>query len=370
MSQPASAPDRRADTWLLARLSRATTARSRGSSWAIVVGLVAVVGLLDFLIGVRVSLVLFYLIPIVLSVIWLGWRAGCATAVASTLVRVTGDLANGGYRYPIVASWNRLIDLFMYFVVVLILHALVSLLREVDERVRQRTAALQQAIAERTRLQTELLEISQSERRAIGHDLHNGLGQHLTATSISANLLANNLTAGSHAAANDARNIVKMLHSAIGTTRKIARGLLLASVTPDELLPEIEGMAAAIRQESPIACRFVHHGVTNDGLSVATASHLFYIAQEAARNAVHHAEASALEISLSAEGGTMELAVIDNGKGLSQPDGKSSGIGLRIIAHRTELMGGEFTIESGPEGGTSVRCRVPMLAPPPPVFAR
>ena len=293
----ARALHRRADLWVLARLS-AMPGHSRGYSVAIIASLVAVIGFLDYLIGVGISLDLFYLIPIVLSVTWLGWRAGGATAVTSIFVRVAGDLANGGYAHPLHASWNRLIDLLMYFVVVWTMHALISLLREVDERVRQRTAALQQAIAERNDLQTELFEISRRERSDIGHDLHDGLGQHLTATSIAANLLANNLDAGGYAAANEARTIVKMLRAAIGTTRKIARGLLLAAVEPEELMPELEELVAALSREYPIACQFMHRGVTKDCLSVAVASHIFYIAQEAVRNAARHAHAAEVDICL------------------------------------------------------------------------
>jgi signal transduction histidine kinase len=365
----ARALHRRADSWVLARLS-ATPGHSRGYSVAIIASLVAVIGWLDYLSGIRISLVLFYLIPVVLSVAWLGWRAGYATAVTSVVVRVVGDLAAGGYDHPLRASWNRLIDLFMYFVVVWTMHALISLLREVDERVRRRTAALQQAIAERNQLQTELFEISRRERSDIGHDLHDGLGQHLTATSIAVNLLANDLAAGGHAAANDARTIVKMLQAAIGTTRKIARGLLLAAVEPAELLPELDELAAAFSREYPIACRFVHRGVAKDCLSVAVASHIFYIAQEAARNAARHAHAAEVDISLFSDKRILELAVIDNGRGLPPADARRSGIGLRIMAHRTELIGGEFTLGPGPDGGTAVRCRVPLPAAPPSIVAR
>jgi signal transduction histidine kinase len=358
-------PTRRrpAESWALARLS-AIPAHSRSRSLAIVAGLIAAVGCLDYLVGVRISLVLFYLFPIVLSVAWFGWRAGCVTAGTCTAVRVIGDLANGGYRYPAIASWNRLIDLFMYFMVVWILSALISLLREVDERVRQRTAALQNVIAERTRLQTELFEISRRERSTIGHDLHDGLGQHLTATSIAANLLANSLATGSHANANDARTVVHMLHAAIGTTRTIARGLLLSTVGPDELLPELEELAAALSHEYPIAFRFVHRDVDPERLSVAAASHLFYIAQEAARNAARHAHATAVEISMLADEHILELTVVDNGRGLVHADGRSEGMGLRIMDHRTELIGGEFTIGPGTDGGTTVRCLVPLGASP------
>jgi signal transduction histidine kinase len=354
--------ERRGGLWQLA-LSTATRPRSRAASITIITGLVAVVGMLDYLTGVRVSLVLFYLIPIALSVPWLGWRAGTVTAVTCAAVRVIGDLANGGYKYPIVASWNRLIDLFMYFVVVLILHALITLLREVDERVKQRTAALQQVIAERTQLQKELAEISRRERAAIGHDLHDGLGQHLTATSIAANMLANSLTSGGHANAKDARTVVNMIHSSIGTTRKIARGLLLAAVEPEELLPELDELASSLGQEFPITFRCVHADVSTDRLNSSVSSHIFYIAQEAARNAARHARATEVEISLFGDEQGLELEVTDNGRGL-QPNGRSEGIGQRIMAHRTDLIGGEFAIGPGNDGGTTVRCRVPYPASP------
>jgi signal transduction histidine kinase len=351
-------------------LLTANRTQSRFASVTIIAGLVAVVATLDYLAGVGVSLALFYLIPIALSVAWLGWRTGCAAAVACIVLRVTGDLANGGYRHPDVAGWNRVIDLFMYLVVVFILHALISLLREVDERVRQRTAALQRVIAERTQLQTEIFEISRRERAAIGRDLHDGLGQHLTAASIAANLLTNNLASGGYTAAEDARAVSDMLHTAIGTTRKIARGLLLAAVEPDELLPELDELASGLAEEFPLAFRFVHRGVAGDRLSASVSSHIFYIAQEAARNAARHARATAVEISLFADERGLELAVTDNGRGLPSPNGRSAGIGQRVMAHRTELIGGEFSLGPGSEGGTTVRCRVPLPASMPAAAAR
>jgi signal transduction histidine kinase len=343
--------------------------QSRVASATIIIGLVLVVATLDYLAGVGVSLAPFYLIPIALSVAWLGWQTGCATALTCIVVRVAGDLANGGYRRPDVAGWNRLIDLFMYLVVVFILHALISLLREVEERVRQRTAALQKVIAERAQLQTELFEISRRERAAIGRDLHDGLGQHLTAASIAANVLSTNLSAGGYASANDARAVSDMLHTAIGTTRKIARGLLLATVEPDELLPELDELAAGLGEEFPMAFRFVHRGVSGDRLSASVSSHIFYIAQEAARNAARHARATSVEISLFADDRGLELSVTDNGRGLPSPNGKSTGIGQRVMAHRTELIGGEFSLGPGSEGGTTVRCRVPLPSTPPAVAA-
>jgi signal transduction histidine kinase len=354
---------------LLARLG-GPSANRRGRTVALVVGIVAVIGLADYLAGVRVSLALFYLIPISISVAGLGWEAGCVTAVASIGVRVIGDQLAGGYAHPLVVFWNRSIDLFMYLVMVWILHALVSLWREVEERVGKRTASLQQIIAERTQLQNELFEISRRERSAIGHDLHDGLGQELTATSMAANLLAVDLASENHAAANNARTIVNMVQAAIGTTRKIARGLLLSTVEPDELLTELDELAAALTRDYSIACRLVHRGVAKDRLDVAVASHLFYIAQEAARNAARHAHASAVDISLFVDECALDLAVIDNGRGLPPADARPAGMGLRIMAHRAGLVGGEVSLGPGPAGGTAMRCHIPLRSPQPSASAR
>jgi signal transduction histidine kinase len=335
---------------------------SRAKSIVFIAGMVGIIGWIDYVTGVHVSLGLFYLIPIVCSVAWLGWGAGVLTAFLCVVARLTGDLAGGGYEHPIISWWNRLIDLGRYFFVVWTLHALLSLLRDVEEQVRVRTLALEKAIRERNSLQTELFEISRRERSAVGHDLHDGLGQHLTATSIAANLLAQRLERDGHAAAGNARAIVKMVQDAIANTRQIARGLLLSAIEPAELVAELEELADRLNREHRAGCCFSCRGDGAGRLDTATASHVFYVAQEAARNSVRHAGSTRVEINLVVDGPVLELSVADNGRGLPAPEARTAGMGLRIMAHRTELIGGEFSVNSNPGGGTIVRCRVPMPA--------
>ena len=337
---------------------------SRARSVVIIAGMLCVIGWVDYVTGIHVSLGLFYLIPIVCSVAWLGWRAGVLIAFSCVLVRMVGDLAAGGYVHPIAAYWNRLIDLGRYFFVVWTLNALLALLREVEQQVRLRTVALEKAIDERNQLQTELFEISRRERSAVGHDLHDGLGQHLTATSIAANMLAQRLERDGHAAAGDARVIVRMVQDAIANTRQIARGLLLAAIAPAELVAELEELADRLNREHRAGCQFLYRGDGASRLDVATASHLFYVAQEAARNSVRHAHSTRLDIKLITDGPILDLSVVDNGRGLPAPTVRTPGMGLRIMAHRTELIGGEFAVNSNPGGGTIVRCRVPLPVQP------
>ena len=339
-------------------------AHSRALSMGFIAGMVGTIALVDYVTDVHISLGLFYLIPIACSVAWLGWRAGSVVAGISVLARLIGDLASGGYEFPIAAYWNRLIDLSMYIVVVWTLHALLSLWRDVDQQVQRRTVALEKAIRERNQLQTELFEISRRERSAVGHDLHDGLGQHLTATSIAANLLAQRLERDGHVAAGDARVIVRMVQDAIANTRQIARGLLLAAIAPAELVAELEELADRLNREHRAGCQFLYRGDGASRLDVATASHLFYVAQEAARNSVRHAHSTRLDIKLITDGPILDLSVVDNGRGLPAPTVRTPGMGLRIMAHRTELIGGEFAVNSNPGGGTIVRCRVPLPVQP------
>ena len=367
MQEPASAArsSRPATSWLLAQLA-GPPRHGRGRSIAIVAGAIAAIGWVDYLTGIRVSLELFYLVPITLSVAWLGPRTGCVVAIICILTRVGGDLANGPYNYPLVVFWNRLTDLAIYWVLAWVIHGLISLSRELDRRVRERTRALEQAIASRDELQHQLFEISRRERSAIGHDLHDGLGQHLTATAMAAEVLSERLRARGDAGADDARAIVRLVEDGIAKTRHIARGLLLSAIEPDQLPVELEELAATVTRAQRVPCRFVADDVLR-AVDTATASHLFYIAREAVHNALRHARPTRLELRLAADATALTLSVTDDGRGLPSPDSPKSGMGLRIMAHRAELIGAEFSLGAAPDGGTIMRCRVPTPQLPAPI---
>jgi signal transduction histidine kinase len=325
----------------------------------VVLAVIAFIGIVDYLTGYWVSLQLFYLLPIMLSVVWLPESDRWLVAALCVVVRLSGDIAAGIFEHVSPASvlWNRLAELALFCVVVWALDALVSLQRQLEERVRQRTAALEQAIASRDELQGQLLEISRRERGSIGHDLHDGLGQHLTATSMAATLLSNQLAGEGHPAADHARQVVGLLQDGIAQTRQIARGLLLSTVQPADLVAELEELASAVRDQHGLPCNVATHGSVRD-LDIAMASHLFFIAQEATRNAARHARATRIEIQLSCDAATVCLQVSDDGSGLPAAPAANAGLGLRIMRHRSELIGASFSVAPRRPSGTCVRCEV------------
>jgi signal transduction histidine kinase len=343
--------------------------KDRAQAAAIVVSLVCLIGWLDYLTGVMASLQLFYLAPIIVAVARFGSRAARAVCVACIVLRIAGDYASDPafiHEHLRTILWNRVADLFVYFLMVGILHTLISLHRDLEQRVRQRTADLEQAVADRDTLQIQLSEVSRRERSTIGRELHDGLGQHLTATSIAADLVAVKLSAQGNEAAASARTVVRLIQEAIAKTRLIARGLLLSAIEPGELTAELEALAEHLARDYSVPCRFS----TNESLPVlddASASHLYYIAQEAARNALIHGKPTRLEISLFTTSDCVVLAIEDDGVGLPVDGARRKGMGLRIMEHRAQLIGGSFSIEPAPGAGTLVRCTFPLSRPAPDV---
>ena len=85
--------------------------------------------------------------------------------------------------------------------------------------------ALRREMAERQRLEEEILQISEREQRRIGHDLHDSLCQHLTATALAGQVLRERLAAKSMAEASDARKVIELVESGIDLARNLVRGL-------------------------------------------------------------------------------------------------------------------------------------------------
>jgi signal transduction histidine kinase len=330
---------------------------------AVTVGLVAAIGIVDYFTGFELSLLVFYFIPVCLAVATIGWRFGTATAVLSVATWLFGDIAAGAkFSSPVVPGWNALIALGTYLIVVWLLASLIALHREMEERVRQRTVALTEEIAERERLEKAVLGITERERRAIGHDLHDGLSQHLTGTALVAQALGSRLASSSPQDSAEVKKIVGLIEQGIEQTRSLAKGLLLAEIERDGLVSALQELATTARKQFRVDCEFTCDGAVSldEG---GTATHLYRIAEEATRNAIRHGRASKVALGLSLEQGGVVLTVRDNGSGLPPPHARRQGLGMRIMAHRALMIGATLAAEAQAEGGTCVTCRLQLPAP-------
>lgn len=321
--------------------------------------LILMIGVVDYITGYEFSLQVFYLMPICLAVATAGWRFGVEASVASTATWLASDLAAGAhYSGPIVSVWNALIALSTYLMVVWLLSSLIAAQTEMENRVRQRTSALTDEIAERERLEKAILEISERERRSIGHDLHDGLSQHLTGTALVAQALGSMMAARHAEGSAEMKKIISLIEEGIEQTRNLAKGLLLAEIEREGLAFALQEFASSASQHFHLACA-CRCDVEVELEANGTATHLYRIAQEAVRNGARHGHAKRIEIDLASRDGSLTLSIRDDGIGLPPEGVRGEGLGLRIMTHRAEIIGATLSVSAPPGGGTLVVCRLP-----------
>lgn len=323
-------------------------------------GLVAIIGLVDYLTGFTIFFFAFYLLPVALAAWYLGTAAGIAISVLSVTVWLGGDFSAGAtYSSVLVPIWNGAIGLIMYFVVVGTLVNLRKLQKELEERVRQRTSALTNEIHERTRLEKEIAEIGEQAQRQVGNDLHDTLGQHLTATAFAGQVLTAQLEGKTLPEAAASRNLVKLIEESISLTRRFARGLQPVELKPEGLMDGFQELARVTSERFNISCEFECRDpvLLHDAES---STQLYRIAQEAVTNAVKHGHAKFINISLENHDGSTTLSITDDGVGLPKEGARENGMGLRIMAYRASMMGAAFLAERLPDSGTRVTCRLPF----------
>jgi len=212
--------------------------------------LVAVIGVLDFLLGFEVSMLVFYCLPVILGTAAAGWRLGATVAFTSVATWIIGDLAAGAHFSSwVVPWWNALIALSTYLIMVWLFSNVRSLQRDMEERIRQRTAALTEEIARRERLEKVILDISERERANIGRDLHDDLGQHLTGTALAGQVLGEKLQSRQAEEETEAWRIVRLVEEGIEKTRRLAKGLLLAEVEREGLREALLEYAATAAEQ-------------------------------------------------------------------------------------------------------------------------
>lgn len=216
-------------------------------------------------------------------------------------------------------------------------------------------------ISGRKRLEAEILEISDRERRRIGQDLHDGLGQHLTGIELMSQVLEQRLASSrskeAGQLAGEAEKISRHVREAISQARALARGLSPVVIESEGLMAALQELADGAAGMFRIRCEFVCDPpvlVTDH----AVATHLYRIAQEAVSNAVKHGKADATLIRLKAGGDQIVLHIHDNGRGIPDPLPPGRGMGLRIMQYRAGIIGGSIVVRRDPEGGTSVICSV------------
>ena len=217
-------------------------------------------------------------------------------------------------------------------------------------------AGLIMDLSTQQKLQREVLAIPAREQQRIGEELHDGLGQQLTGLSMLAQSLLNKATKPEHKLASQ---LASGLNQAMTQVRALSRGMMPIQIYADGFMISLQEITETIQQQSQIPIKLQIDDVVllfDD----ATATHLYRIVQESLNNAVKHADASRIDVSLRVEDDHGLLEIRDNGIGIPVDIAGTEGLGLNIMKHRCGLFDGEITINPAGERGTKVSCRFPL----------
>jgi PAS domain S-box-containing protein len=213
---------------------------------------------------------------------------------------------------------------------------------------------------ERQALEREIIGISSRERERVGSDLHDGLGQDLTGIALLLRGVHAQLRKEGSAARADLEEVIGLVNGAIASTRTLARGLSPVSSERGGLTAGLESLArtgerhgirVGFRAQLPKPLR----------LEDTAATHLYRIAQEALTNVLRHSKATEARIELATAGDLLLLEITDNGCGFTPAALEGSdGLGLKMMRYRAQMLGGDVSVASGPDGGAHVRCTCPL----------
>lgn len=220
-------------------------------------------------------------------------------------------------------------------------------------------ATVTRDITEQKGLERQLTETGERERRQLGHELHDGLGQQLHAIHYLCALLHRNLQDETSPRTADAARLTKLLREAVAITRDLAHGLQPVSAVPEGLMSALRQLAARTRALYGIDCR-LHCRRQVLVASPTAAAHLYRIAQEAVNNAIKHARPTHIRIELSAGNGRITIGVCDDGIGIHRR--RREGMGLHVMQHRANAINATLVILRQPGRGTEVVCSVPQAA--------
>lgn len=238
--------------------------------------------------------------------------------------------------------------------------ALLDLLPTVVKRslgVVEQGRQLAAAQAEHQRLEREILAAGERERQSIGADLHDGLGQQLTALEFMCTALKVDL-ADQPEIAQRLDDMGRMLREAVAQTRFLARGLVPVGEGPDALQNGLTELAHRANGLGRVRCTFDCPEPVPVSDAEA-AGHLYRIAQEAVNNALKHGRARHVALRLAANGDGLVLEVADDGAGLPKDAAKRGGVGLGAIRYRADAIAADLTIASKRGEGVKITCRWP-----------
>ena len=215
-------------------------------------------------------------------------------------------------------------------------------------------------ITERRSLENQLLSVSEEERRRIGDDLHDGLGQMLTGMGLIAKNLVHKLQERDIPEISEARELLALLKEADEQARNLTRTLIPVDLEEGGLQSALVRVMSNLEHLYGLQCSLEVIG-TLPHIDPTRTTHFYRIIQEALNNAARHSKANQIRIAILGTDEKVRVRIQDNGIGLDPGVVENSpGMGLRIMKYRAAVIGASLDIRNGTNQGTILTCTLPV----------
>jgi signal transduction histidine kinase len=227
----------------------------------------------------------------------------------------------------------------------------------IERENRRRYQEIAEARGALEQLSARLLDAQEEERRSISRELHDEIGQTLTAVLVDAANLANRIPADDAESRRYLENIRGLADSSVNSIRNIA--LLLRPSMLDDLglIPALEWQAREVSRRSGIKIKVTDENVP-DSLPDAVRTCIYRVVQEALSNVARHSGATSASVNVRGQNGSLDLTVTDDGTGFNP--GRTRGIGLLGMEERVKQLGGRLEVRSEVGKGTTLRVTLPI----------
>jgi PAS domain S-box-containing protein len=268
----------------------------------------------------------------------------------TTLWALRTNEKNEGEEFPIEASISQAVEGDKRYYTVI--------LRDITLR-KQHEDALRESQRELRQLSAQVLEAREEEKTRIARELHDELGQLLTALKMDLGWLRERLPADSELAAR-AAEMGGLLDRTVHSTRRISADLRPLMLDDLGLADAASWLVDDFAKRSGVACTIEVPEEMHD-VSKAVATAVYRAIQESLTNIARHAGAKSAWVVLAVEDGAVHVEVEDDGRGIAPEDlAKARSLGLKGMRERITFLGGSLEIARAPRGGTRLRLRVPL----------
>lgn len=236
--------------------------------------------------------------------------------------------------------------------------------RDMTEQ-KQYEARLRESLNELHDVSTRLNDAREEERARMARDIHDHLGQALTALKLDVGEVKRRLKAGDEQAVVDRLDeMADLIDGAVNDVRRVAAELRPVVLDDLGFVLAIKAYLLDVERRSGLQCQLIT-GLTDLPIATDRATALFRILQEALTNVIRHAGARHVHVTLSADADTARLVIRDDGCGIPAAQQRNPrAIGLLGMRDRARLFGGSVEVTGGPGEGTTVVATLPLMEPP------